>query len=236
MVVDVRLKHIDFKDLSLESVPHLTRIAFSETTKLKFLEKHDWYLAGGTALALQTGHRESVDLNFFTTESDFNRTSIEKFLLTTKHWQTSFQERGTLYGILSDAKMSLIAYPFFKPSGDFLHCGMVRILKPHDIAVMKIVAMSQRGRKRDFIDLYWYFNFYEPALERGIDPIKDTLSRTLEQYPSQSANLPHFLKSLTYFDDAEEDPMPTCHFKITWPQIKKYFQREMPRVVKELLT
>ncbi len=129
--------------------------------------------------------------------------------------------------------MSLIAYPFFKPSGDFLQCGTIRILKPNDISVMKIIAISQRGKKRDFVDLYWYFNFYKPTLERGMDPLKDTLLRTLEQYPGQGENLPHFLKSLTYFDDAENDPMPTCHFKITWPQIKRYFQREVPRVSKE---
>lgn len=234
MVVDIRLKKIDPNQLYLDRVPKETAAAFLKCTELSLFQQKGWYLAGGTALALQAGHRVSLDLDFFTIEKDFLVEDVSENLGQSDAWQPTLQRKGTLYGTFNKAKMSLIAYPFFQPSGDFLRCGTIRILKPHDIAAMKIVAISQRGRKRDFVDLYWYLNFYEPARERGMHPLQDTLDRVLEQYPSQKDNLPHFLKSLTYFDDAENDPMPTCHFPITWPKIKTYFRHEAEKACREI--
>lgn len=62
--------------------------------------------------------------------------------------------KNTVYGELFSAKISFIAYPFFVPKQKVAEYGSVRILSPLDISVMKIVAISQRGRKRDFFDLY----------------------------------------------------------------------------------
>lgn len=92
---------------------------------------------------------------------------------------------------------------------------------------MKIVAISQRGRKRDFVDLYWY------CLNR--EPLADIIRRAARQYPGQEHNLPHIIKSLVYFADAERDPMPRLFFKADWRTIKTYFQREAPKVAREFL-
>lgn len=116
---------------------------------------------------------------------------------------------------------------FFQPSAPRQMCGKVHLLRPADIAVMKIIAISQRGRKRDFVDLYWYGNNREP--------LSDVISRVPKQYPEQKHNMVHFLKSLTYFDDAEADPMPTLFFDVSWPSIKKFFRHEVPKVAKQLL-
>lgn len=75
--------------------------------------------------------------------------------------------------------MSFIAYPYFKPSGDWLHYGTIRMAKPHDIAVMKIIAISQRGRKRDFVDLYWYLRYFADEKHPAYASLREVLMRTL---------------------------------------------------------
>lgn len=202
------------------------RDAFLHCTKLPLFASDNWYLAGGTALALQVGHRESQDLDFFTTQKSFNIGELERILGNEQTWHTESRSEGTLYGELLNAKMSLIAYPFFKPVGPRLKAGTVSILTPPDIAAMKITAISQRGRKRDFIDLYWLCNH--------IQPLTESFGRAQRQYTiNQNPN--HILKSLVYFEDAESDPMPRLFFQTSWEQIKKYFRAEVPRIAKKML-
>ncbi|MBI4128310.1 MAG: nucleotidyl transferase AbiEii/AbiGii toxin family protein, partial [Parcubacteria group bacterium] len=74
------------------------------------------------------------------------------------------------------------------------------LLDIRDIAVMKIIVISQRGRKRDFVDLYWY--------AQHVEPLGAVLERLPDQYPTVAHDYHHILKSLIYFADAEEDPMP----------------------------
>ena len=223
--------HISVKkkeELFLDRLPDVTRLAFLYCVdKLNFLSSSTWYLAGGTSLALQVGHRQSVDLDFFIPKIGFDEVRLERELLYNKQWTTSFRQKGTVYGILLKAKASFIAYPFFKPSLNRIRCGNVNLLTPKDIAAMKIVAISQRGRKRDFLDLYWYCQNQEP--------LYDVISRAIHQYPGQDDNLHHILKSLVYFADAEEDPMPTIFFDASWKVIKEYFRREIPIITKDFL-
>lgn len=215
------------KDLHLNILPRATQRAFLVSSEFQFLEEVPWYLAGGTALALQVGHRVSVDLDFFLPQTHFDETALERQLLATKKWTTSFRADGTVYGELVKAKMSFIAYPFFRPTKKRLACGTIRLLLPEDIAAMKIIAISQRGRKRDFLDLYWYCHQRERLAE--------VIYRSLQQYPGQADNLNHILRSLVYFDDAENDPMPETYFKVTWRSIKTYFRSEVPAITRKFL-
>lgn len=210
-----------------DRLPVATSRAFLYCADLPLFIKSSWYLAGGTALALQAGHRQSVDLDFFTPRASFQETDLERKLLKTTLWHTSLRREGTLYGTLAGAKMSFIAYPFFRPAKPKIGFGKLRILAPEDIAAMKIIAISQRGRKRDFADLYWY------CVNR--EPLELVISHAVAQYPDQDHNLPHFFKSLTYFEDAEGDPMPRLFFDATWNGIKKFFRREVPVVARKLM-
>ena len=92
---------------------------------------------------------------------------------------------------------------------------------------MKIVAISQRGRKRDFFDLYLY------CLNR--EPLARIIERAIEQYPGQEDNLNHIIKSLTYFADAEGEPEPKIFFKASWQDIKKFFKKEAVFLAKKLI-
>jgi len=198
---------------------------------LEFLSTKDWigqkwYLAGGTALALYEAHRTSLDLDFFHPEKTFNLNRLLSYI-SGDEWNVDFAEEGTVFASVFGAKVSFIAYPFFIPKQTLQNFGAIYVLGARDIAVMKIIAISQRGRKRDFVDLYWY------VINR--EPLSDILRRLPEQYPTVAHDYHHILKSLMYFEDANEDPMPKILFEAAWPGIKKYFEKEVPRITKEFL-
>ena len=225
----VTTSHLDpdlFKSLHLDVLPKATQVSFLRSSSLDFFSKGSWYLAGGTALALQVGHRQSVDLDFFTTEKTFDEKQTEESLSELGDWQTTSLSKGTIYGEFCKAKMSLISYPFFTPREPFFQVGTVSILAPADVATMKIVAISQRGKKRDFVDLYW--------LSKNVQPLIKSIESVEKQY-SVRQNFNHILKSLTYFEDADNDPMPPLLFSATWEEIKKFFQREVTTIAKKVM-
>ena len=83
-------------------------------------------------------------------------------------------------------------------------------------------------RKRDFFDLYWYVTHRESLLA--------VMERLPRQYPMVAHDWHHIIKSLVYFADAENDPMPEIKFKATWNQVKKFFQTEANVTTKKLLS
>jgi len=209
------------------SIPDSTKKALDFLSTQKWIGGSGWYLAGGTALALQAGNRKSVDLDFFTTEKDFETEDVLSHFKDNKNWDIGFERPNTVYGVLCDAKVSFIAYPFFVPKQKFLEYGFVKILDKTDVAVMKIVAISQRGRKRDFFDLYW--------CAQNIEPLQNIIRRLPEQYPSVAHDYHHILKSMVYFDDAESDPEPVIFFDADWKKVKSFFQKEIPELTKKLM-
>ena len=209
----------------IEALPRDTKKALDFLAKQPWLARANWYLAGGTALALSTGHRSSVDLDFFTPKKFNNNLLLNHF--TGADWQTDINAEGTIYGTLTGAKVSFIFYPFFRPAKKPLTYGFIKVLEPVDIAVMKITAISQRGRKRDFFDLYW--------CAKNIAPLKGFILKLKTQYPSSTHDYHHILKSLVYFTDAENDPMPRLNFSAGWPQVKKFFTSEIPKITKEII-
>jgi len=210
-----------------ETLPEETKQALDFLSKEKWLEDSEWYLAGGTALSLQCGNRKSYDLDFFTTEKTFDSTKLLTHFIGNNKWITDIASDGTVYGELYKAKVSFIAYPFFIPKETFRKHGTIKVVRPLDIAVMKIIAISQRGKKRDFFDLYWCI--------KNIVSLKDILIKLKSQYPSVAHDYHHILKSLVYFDDAEPDTDPIIFFDVTWQTVKKFLQTEVPKVTKEII-
>lgn len=208
-----------------ETLPFATLQALNLLAKQTWL-KEDWYLAGGTALALYAGHRQSIDLDFFTPEGTFQTGPLLDHFKD-MDWETTIDKEGTVYGVLAGAKVSFIAYPFFKPVESPQWYENVRVLTLADIAVMKVIAISQRGRKRDFVDLFWYVQNKEPLIA--------VIKKLPVQYPNIAHNYHHILESMMYFADAEADPMPKLFFDADWKTIKAYFQKEIPNIARELL-
>ncbi len=210
----------------LETLPENTHRALDYLSGQQWLAHDGWYLAGGTALALQVGHRQSVDLDFFLPQKTFVPNAVTNHF-SGKSWEADIVQDGTVYGTVHRAKVSFIAYPFFIPALPKLKYGSVEILDKDDIAVMKVIAISQRGRKRDFIDLYWYVN--------NIASLISVIEKLPNQYPEVAHNFHHIIKSLTYFDDADKDPVPMLLFDVTWDKVKSYFRTQVPLAAKKLL-
>lgn len=214
-------------DWHYETLPRRTKKALDFLSEEKWLKKSNWYLAGGTALALYTGHRKSLDLDFFTQKKDFNEKKLIAKFIDNKDWETSVEEKNTIYGELFKAKVSFIAYPFFIPKLEFVWHKSIKILQPKDIAVMKITAISQRGRKRDFFDLYW--------CAQNIESLEEIIKKLPAQYPAVAHNYHHILKSLVYFKDAEIDPEPEIYFDADWKKVKNFFIKEIPEIAEKII-
>src|ERR1700692_4726294 len=156
-----------------------------------------FYLAGGTGLALRLGHRRSVDLDFFLGE-DFNEDSVLQKLQLLEGFALVAKEPGTIYANIQKIKVSFIAYayPILFPFQPFLG---VNVADCRDIGCMKISALASRGTKRDFVDLYRLVREYD---------LKQLLGWFTTKFSQTNYSMPHILKSLSYFEEAEQDPMP----------------------------
>jgi len=156
-----------------------------------------FYLAGGTALALQWGHRRSVDLDFFT-EGVVNEDHLLQSLQNLQNIQVVSKSTETLHLHIGKTKVSFIGYhyPILFP---FLSFDGISIADPRDISAMKLSALASRGAKRDFVDIYVLSRHYG---------LKELIDFFHQKFAKITFSRIHLLKSLTYFADAEKDPMP----------------------------
>lgn len=201
-----------------------------ETRKvLEALGRRRWmpafYLAGGTGAALQLGHRISVDLDFFTSEPLDTRQLLQRVRrVGTFDLQTESQ--GTLIGTLQGARVSFFnyVYPLLEPTSSLYG---VRIASLVDVGLMKLTAASQRGSRKDFVDLFF--------ICRQVKPLSELLALLPKKYRGVNYSLPHLLRSLVYFDDAEVEPMPQMLKSVRWAQVKRVFEKEVAAIAKNTL-
>jgi hypothetical protein len=179
-----------------------------------------FYLAGGTGLALQLGHRLSRDFDFFTSES-FDEERLLSDLKDIEKLSVVSMGRETLHLHVRGIKVSFLGYryPVLFPFGSFMG---VQVADPRDIACMKISAIAGRGGKRDFLDLY------ATAQQYGLASLLDLFK---QKYAQVDFNLVHALKSLTYFKDAEKEPMPQMLSSISWNDVTEFFKQEAPKFI-----
>jgi hypothetical protein len=181
----------------------------------------DFYLAGGTGLALQYGHRLSRDLDFFS-QHHFDEEILLQKLQSARDFSLLSRAPHTLHATLGETKVSFLGYeyPVLFPFGQFLGLAIADV---RDIACMKISAVAGRGTKRDFVDLYFC------ARQLGLTEL---LSLFEQKYAQVHYSKTHILKSLVFFADAEKDPMPLMLEPVAWDEIKQYFLGEVPRILR----
>jgi hypothetical protein len=174
-----------------------------------------FYLAGGTALSLQLGHRKSVDLDFFTDNFPKRELLLQAF---SKYSPKVIQEApGTLDLIIDDVKVSFLEYKYPLVS-DFSNFEGVRMASIDDIACMKLSAVSSRGSKKDFIDLY-------KILQKiGLNEIFLKFDQKFKGVEYQKT---HILKSLLTFDLANDDPQPDYIEHIDWMNVKRSIEKDV---------
>lgn len=181
------------------------------------------YMAGGTALALQIGHRISVDFDFFTLEEFDEKILVQRIKRTIPDFELEKMEWGTILGYIKKIRFSLFFYnyPLLFKTRDFLG---VKIADVKDISPMKIAAIADRGTKRDFIDLYFIIE------KEKILSLKEILELYDKKFKLLKQNRMHILKSLCYFNDAEKGKMPKMLKNISWKEVKEFFISEVKKI------
>lgn len=182
----------------------------------------NFYLAGGTALALQLGHRKSIDLDLFS-EKDFSTGELKTVLSRVGKLKVYSEEERTLNANLNGVKISFLGYKYKMLFPLVKYDRNLKLADTRDIACMKIDAISSRGSKKDFIDLYFLLKKYS---------LKKILSLFDKKYQEIEYSQLHILKSLIYFQDAERDPMPLMLKSVNWDEVKRELRRSVKEFVK----
>ena len=198
--------------LSLQTVQPDTLELLKTLMRLPILS--DMRLVGGTALALQYGHRRSVDLDFFghTTENVDELT--EAIREEVGHIQTlSATKRIKVFNI-QNVKVDIVNYDY-PWIDDAVIEGDIRMASPKDIAAMKVNAVIGRGTKKDFIDIFFLLQHY-------------TFDELLQFYKKKYPDGSEFraLLSMAYFADADLQAMPYMYENIEWSDIKQRIRKE----------
>lgn len=193
--------------LYLETVESSTLELLKKLQRLPVLEQTR--LVGGTALALQLGHRKSIDLDFFGTvdcEAEYLRESIAGIASL-----TILKESPHIHIYIVDGiKVDIVNYKYPWLDDVVLEQGL-RLASVSDIAAMKITAIIGRGTKKDFIDIAFFLHHFS---------LEEILHFYAAKYNDSSVFMA--MKSLAYFDDAETDPMPDMFVNQSWQQVKAY--------------
>lgn len=190
---------------------------------MKFPELNDFFLVGGTAIALYLGHRFSIDLDLFA-QTDFNAEKLKIDLDKTFKIISFEADVNTLNTIIEfkekDIKVEFISYKYklIKPVKIF---DGIRLLELEDLISMKLSAIAGRGSKKDFYDIYFLLEKYS---------LNQMLEFFREKYGAE--NLFYIIKSLTFFDDAELEPNPVTHLNISWQEIKNKILKEVNKILK----
>lgn len=173
-------------------------------------EMKGFRLVGGTGLALQYGHRQSVDLDFFGSPLVSQEDTID-MLSSLGNITIHNRTDKILQVVLRGIKVDVIDYSRYGWIDPPVVDGGIVLASPRDIAAMKINAIEGRGSRKDFVDIYMLLQHY-------------TLSELLDFYSMKYPNYSIFraLLSLTYFDDAETQAMPKIFIPQTWEVIKAY--------------
>lgn len=172
-----------------------------------------FYLAGGTAAALQLGHRISIDLDFFSRDT-FKPDELRRRLTADGvGFEREQASPGTLKVWIAGAEASFFHYPYplLEPT---LPCDGMAMASLVDIGLMKMTAIADRGARRDFVDLFFILR------RLGRSHLFDLF---VQKYPKEKIDLYHFVRSLTYFVDAEREPEPVMLIPADWQEIKAFF-------------
>lgn len=198
----------------MENELHLNILPPKQLKLLKTLQDFNWisafHLAGGTALALQIGHRKSVDLDFFTNK-EIEIQEIKGNLVNLGNFQLYSESEGTLHGNLNNVEISFFQLPWGL-IGESIPFGKIKIASRKDIAAMKLSAISSRGNKKDFIDLFFLLKEFSLA---------ETLGFYRQKYGDNLDNIYCVMKGILYFKDADAQEMPTMYKRVNWRTIKK---------------
>ncbi len=168
-------------------------------------------LVGGTSLALQAGHRKSIDLDFFG-QLDADELEVAEEIRSLGEVKLIQKSKNIFVYLINGVKTDIVRYNY-----DWLQYALIvdgiKLASKQDIAAMKLAAITGRGTKKDFIDLAFLLQEFS---------LKQMLEFYSQKYPDGAEFL--VLKSLGYFADADIEPMPVMLLDWDWDQVKETIQ------------
>jgi hypothetical protein len=185
-----------------------------------------FYLAGGTALALQLGHRLSVDLDFFSPTEDIPtlRPGLEKAFATFSPTRAD-SAWGNLVYLARNIRTGFYGYGY-EMVAPLVETQEARLASVEDIALMRLDTLLGRAARKDFYDLYF--------ICQNIS-LRTILDMAPRKYPSVRDFESQTVKRLVYFENAEADPDPQLLSSVSWQQVKDYFVQKSKQIAGDWL-
>ncbi|MGI6789928.1 nucleotidyl transferase AbiEii/AbiGii toxin family protein [Aminivibrio sp.] len=185
------------------------------------------YLAGGTALALMYGHRQSEDFDWFL-PGTFDPGKLPSLLAPFGRVTVAETRAGTFHGWIDGIRVTWLHYPnpLLDPLEQPPELPGLSMSSPRDTGLMKWAALSDRGAKKDFLDLYELFL-------QGVS-LEELFLLLPRKFPGTKLNLYHMVKSLSFFDDAEKDPWPVMLRETNWSALQRYFLISQAKLLRSL--
>ncbi len=181
------------------------------------IRNEKFYLAGGTGLALQIGHRLSEDMDFFKGAYFNERVLLSELRSIVDSCEEILVEKQTVWTLLNGVRCSFFFYEVplvFTP----IEFEGMEIARWEDILAEKFKTISQRGSKKDFYDVFLVTGAKSLTIEEAVGYLR-------KRFESTGLNTYHILRSLTYFEDADGEPDPVLAegYQYSWEEVKSFF-------------
>ncbi len=187
-----------------------------------FANLRGFYLAGGTALALEIGHRLSVDFDFFSNDAILPALlpQLEK-LAGGKKITLSVNNADELTVFIDGIKTTFLHYPFpcLFPFREF---EKIKLAAPEEIAVMKAYTIGRRGSFRDYADLYF-------ILKNKISSLTEIVENAQKKY-GEIFDPRLFLEQLVYFKDIQDTELKFLGGKVDFEKLEKFFREKVAEI------
>ena len=201
-----------------EALTPETRQAFRQVAVLPFIGQ--FYLAGGTGLALHLGHRFSVDLDLFSANADAVGPDTRASLRETfddPALAIAHDKDGTFVATWRGVGVSFFRLPQYPLVQEAVLLEGLPLATVEEIGAMKLAAITDRGTRKDLVDLYYIL--------RQV-PIERLFEVAAAKYPRARTLAITATRALAYFVDAEALPMPRMLDQTPWPAMKRFLEQQ----------
>jgi hypothetical protein len=208
--------------MSADAIPEKTHAVLKKLSPL--MKDKGFYLAGGSGLTFQIGHRISEDLDFFSSRPFEASSLLQSLKPKVDHLQEIVSEVQTLIADLEGVKCSFFYYdvPLLF---DLVSFYDLKVADWRDILAEKFKTVAQRGSKKDFFDIFCVIRIRKVSLEEAVSIFK-------KRFQFSGLNLYHVLRSLIYFEEADQEPDPkmTEGSDFSWEEVKSFFLTHQPEM------
>ena len=155
--------------------------------------RREYYLVGGTAIALHIGHRRSVDFDLFKMSAINHKKNLDKIIAAGFDHQVTRRVEEQMNLLVGEVKVTFFQYPFpVVPEDDFKN--VFRLPSLISLAAMKAYALGRRSKWKDYVDLYFLLTKHFALAE-----VADKATELFGELFSEKL----FRAQLSYFDDID---------------------------------